>query len=109
MPWNRLVMGAALAFAAALAFYPARRLGPRSRTLTWLVCSALVGFSPCLVPLTAAPLRLLASLLAITLLVKLYDVYREAQLAPDLSLVTYLAFLPNPFRLVLRKKPDRPL
>jgi hypothetical protein len=108
MPWNRLALAAALALTAAFAFYPVLRLGPRSRALAWLVCSTIVGLSPCLVPLTATPLRLLASLLAITLLIKLYDLYREAQLAVDLSLVTYLALLPNPFRLVLRKEPTRP-
>jgi hypothetical protein len=59
-----------------------------------------------LIPLNAAPLRFLASLFAITLLVKLYDLHREAPL--DLGLGSYLAYLPNGFWLVLRREPSRP-
>jgi hypothetical protein len=108
MPWDRLALAVVVAFVAALAFYPALRLPHRSRAIIWLGCSTIVGLSPCLISLNATPLRFLASLLAITLLVKLYDVHREVRLGLHLSLWSYLAYLPNGFWLVLRRKPKRP-
>src|SRR5262249_30335673 len=59
-------------------------------------------------PLEADPLRFLASLFAITLLVKLYDLHWQAPLGLRLSLWGYLAYLPNGFWLVLRREPSRP-
>jgi hypothetical protein len=106
--WIALALATGVALAAALAFYPALRLTGRGRTLACLVCSAAVGVSPCLIPLEANPLRFLASLFAITLLVKLYDLHRSAPLALRLSLWGYLAYLPNGFWLVLRREPSRP-
>lgn len=107
MNWCFIALALAVAFAAALAFYPARRLGGRSRTPAWLVSSAVVALSPCLVPLTATPLRLVASLIAIGLLVKLYDVHMEPRLVLRMSLRSYLIYLANFFWLVLRREPSR--
>lgn len=107
MIWTRLAMASAVALVAALVFYPALRLGHRTRALAWLICSAIVGFSPCLIPPSETPMRLIASLLSIGLLVKLYDLHREARLARHLSLGSYLAYIPNFFCLVLRRKPGR--
>jgi hypothetical protein len=107
MNWYVIALAPMVAFAAALAFYPARRLGGRGRTWAWLACSAVVALSPCLVPLCAKPVRFVASLTAITMLVKLYDVYMECPLAQHTSLQSYLAYLPNGFWLVLRKEPSR--
>ena len=107
MHWNRLAITSAVAFAAALAFHPALRLSRRSRTLVWLVCSATVGLSPCLIPLSAAPPRFIATLFAIGFLTKLYDVHREARLGPHLSLWSYLGYMLNFFWLVRRREPSR--
>jgi hypothetical protein len=107
MNWYVIALAPAVAFAAAVAFYPARRKGGRGRTWAWLACSAVVALSPCLVPLGAKPVRFVASLTAITILVKLYDVYMECRLAQHMSLQSYLAYLPNGFWLVLRKEPSR--
>jgi hypothetical protein len=96
-----------VAFAAALSFYPVRRTGARTRTLTWLASFTAVAVSPCLVPLNSKPLRFVASLVAIALLVKLYDMYREPQLAQRMSLRSYFPYLGNGFWLVLRKQPSR--
>ena len=108
MPWDRLVLAVVIAFVSALAFYPAIRLGHQRRTFVWLGCSAIVGLSPCLIPLDATPLRFFASLFAINLLVKLYDVHQQARFGLHLSLSSYLAYLPNGFWLVLSRKPNRP-
>jgi hypothetical protein len=51
--------------------------------------------------------RSLASLFAITLLVKLYDLHRQPPLGLRLSLGGYFAYLPNGFWLVLRREPSR--
>ena len=107
MNWHSIVLAPTVAVAAALAYYPARRLGGRCRTLAWLASSAVVALSPGLIPLTSKPLRFVGSLLAITLLVKLYDVYMESRLAQCMSIQSYLAYLPNGFWLVLRKEPSR--
>jgi D-alanyl-lipoteichoic acid acyltransferase DltB (MBOAT superfamily) len=107
MNWYFVALAPGVAFAAALAFYPVRRPGTRSRTLIWLASSAIVAFSPCLIPSTSKPLRFAASLIAITLLVKLYDMYRERRLAQCMSLWSYLAYLANWFWLVLRREPRR--
>ena len=78
------------------------------RTPIWLASSVVVALSPCLIPLTAKPLRFAASLIAITLIVKLYDAFREPELAQRLNLWSYLANLPNGYWLVLHREPTRP-
>jgi MBOAT, membrane-bound O-acyltransferase family len=108
MTWYFAPLAPAVAIAAALAFYPVRRPGGRIRTLVWLASSIVVALSPCLVPLFAQPLRFVASLLAVTFVVKLYDVFREPELAERLDLCSYLAYLPNGYGLVLRRK-QRPV
>ena len=108
MQWHRLTMASAIAFSAALAFYPAMRLGRRGRCWVWLVCSALVGLSPCLVPANANPLRLFATLLSIGLLPKLYNLHDEARFGLRLTLWSYVGYLLNFFWLVRRREPSRP-
>src|SRR5215218_10641731 len=103
--WPLIALAPILAVAAATAFYPARRLGRRGRTAAWLAASAVVALSPGLIPWTASPWRFASSLIAITLLVKLYDVHREARHALRMRLWAYLAYLPNGFWLVLRREP----
>lgn len=100
-----VVLAPAVAFAAALAFYPALRLGPPGRAAAWLAASGVVAASPALIPTTVAVPRLAASLVAIALLVKLYDVHRDARLARGVGLRPYLAYLANWFWLVLRREP----
>ena len=109
MQWNRLAMASAIAFAAALAFYPALRLSHRGRTLAWVVCSATVGLAPCLISVDANPARFIATLLSIGLLPKLYDLHKEARLSLHLSPWSYVVYLLNFFWLVLRREPSRPL
>jgi hypothetical protein len=107
MSWYLLLLGLAVGLAAALAFYSLRGHGGRTRKLAWLGSSVVVALSPCLVPLSAKPLRLVASLCAITFVVKLYDVFREPELAERLDLWSFLANLPNGYWLVLRREPGR--
>ena len=94
-----------VAHVAALVFFPALRLRGPLRTLAWLVCSAFVGLSPCLVPLDSLAWRFVSTLVAISLLAKLYDLFRSGDLAFQRGIRFYLAWLPNAFWLVLRRHP----
>jgi MBOAT, membrane-bound O-acyltransferase family len=94
-----------VAHIAAAAFFPALGLPRTIRTLAWLVCSAVVGLSPCLVPLGFPTWRLVSTLVAIELLAKLYDVFHSGDLAFRRGIWFYLAWLPNGFWLVLRRTP----
>jgi hypothetical protein len=94
-----------VAHVAALAFFPALCLRGPFRTLSWLLCSAFVALTPCLVPLGSPPWRFVSTLVAIALLAKLYDLFRSGDLAFRRGMLFYLAWLPNPFSLVLRRVP----
>jgi hypothetical protein len=94
-----------VAHIAALAFYPALCLRGPLRALAWLLCSACVTLSPCLVPLESPEWRLLSTLVAIGLLPKLYDLFRSGDYAFRQGLCFYLLWLPNWFWLVVRRIP----
>jgi hypothetical protein len=67
----------------------------------------VVALSPCLIPPTSNPLRFIATLVSIAFLPKLYDVHHASRLFQEMSLRSYLAYLPNGFWLVLRREPGR--
>jgi hypothetical protein len=94
-----------VAHVAALAFFPALCLRGPCRTLFWLLCSAVVALSPCLVPLSSQAWRFVSTLVAVALLAKLYDLFRSGDLAFRRGIQFYLAWLPNSFWLVLRRNP----
>ena len=94
-----------VAHVAAMAFFPALCLRGPFRTLSWLLCSAFVALSPCLVPLGYPAWRFVSTLVAIGLLAKLYDLFRSGDLAFRRGIQFYIAWLPNAFWLVLRRNP----
>jgi MBOAT, membrane-bound O-acyltransferase family len=94
-----------VAHVAALAFFPALGLPRPIRALAWLLCSAFVSLSPCLVPLSSPAWRFVSTLMAIGLLAKLYDVFCSGDLALRRGIQFYLVWLPNSFWLVLRRNP----
>ena len=108
MQLDRLAMASILALGVALAFYPAQRFSHTGRTLVWLVCSVAVGLTPCLISIDANPVRLLATLLSIGLLPKLYDLNKAAGFGLHLRPWSYVVYLPNFFWLVLRREPIQP-
>jgi hypothetical protein len=95
----------AIANAAALGFYFALRFRLRARSVAWLVCSTVILLSPFCVPHDARALRFLDSVVAITLLFKVYDAYREPALAAGMGAGKWVAYLPNWFWFVLRRVP----
>lgn len=72
----------------------------------WFACSVVTALSPCLVPTSSPYLRLLSSLWAIALLVKLYDLLKTDERLLSAAWDYYLAWLPNVFWLVLRRQPE---
>ena len=102
-----------IANAAALGFYLALRLGrwtsassvEPGRMVAWLVCSGVIVLSPCWVPADARALRFVDCVVAVTLLWKVYDAYREPALAMGRGVGGWVAYLPNWFWFVLRRVP----
>lgn len=105
MAWFWFCFAFLMANAAALVFYFALRLERRARTVAWLVCSAVIVFSPCCVPRGARALRFLDGVVAVTLLLKVYDAYRQPARAAGMGAGRWAAYLPNWFWFVLRRVP----
>src|SRR5437762_14092518 len=117
MTWFWFGFAFAIANLAALSFYFALRLSTPARMVAWLVCSAVILLSPFCVPRDARALRFLDCVVAITLLWKVYDAYRQPALASSMARSTssrqaagrWAAYLPNWFWFVLRRVPrERP-
>jgi hypothetical protein len=98
----------ACAFAATVVFYPALSADRWTRTMSLLVLSGVILLSPLLVPNDARFLRCLAAVLAVTLMLKLYDLHLGAARGHRPSFGSFLAFLPNIFCLVHRKLDAEP-
>ncbi|HWE38254.1 MAG TPA: MBOAT family O-acyltransferase [Isosphaeraceae bacterium] len=98
----------ALAAGAMAGAFPALRLGRRTRGGILLVLGTLVLAAPLLIPEGRRPRRLIGSILAITLAVKLYDLLVGARRGRRPNVREFLAFLPNVFGLVERRLDDLP-
>jgi hypothetical protein len=96
------------AFAAAALSYPALSLGRAGRLGVLLVVWSAILATPLWISADRPFLRALAGIWAITLSVKLYDLHRGAILGHHPGGWTFLAFLPNPSSVVLRKLDAEP-
>lgn len=101
--WTALAIG--LCFTAALAFRKALQWSRWSLALAWLAATIVTAWAPCLVPLAAKPARFLVALVAVAMLTKLYDLFRQHSLSQALTLPEYATYLTNWFWLVLRRSP----
>jgi hypothetical protein len=90
---------------ATFVFRLALRGGLWRRTTALLFASLAVSISPCLVPHSASPYRLLSALIAVTILVKQFDLFQQPCCATTMTLRSYGLYLFNFFWLVLRKPP----
>lgn len=106
MPWPEL-LAAILANAAVtvLSFFLFRRTQGAGRTLAWLTLTLVTLPLPALVPAEGKPLRLVAALVTICTLVKLYDVFRTPIMTRQTPLIGYLIAFCNPAWLVWRRAP----
>lgn len=98
-----LILVLVIAYATASAFYPALRATDAKRSITLAAFSGIILASPLLIPSGQPLLRLVASLNATTLVVKLYDLHVDSGRAQRLNFAAFLIYLPNCFNLVLRK------
>ncbi len=94
-----------IALVSAISFFPALRLPGVARTLAWLVCSTVVALSPGLILVTSSLQRWLSALLAVTLLVKVYNAFRTADYFRQRGFWYHITWLLNVFWLVVRKVP----
>ena len=92
-----------LEFAAAAGFFPALRLPFRWRLGTLVVLCLLIALAPLLITTEQRSLRFLATLIAFVLCAKLYDVHVGVLRGERPGLRTFLLFLMNLYRLVLRR------
>lgn len=104
----RLALALASGFAAALAFYPALALPRGRRRLLLLLVAVPILLSPLLLPPEAALLRFVVSVNAVALVVKLYDLHRDAERGPRPSFRNFAVLLPNWGSYVLRKLDGEP-
>jgi hypothetical protein len=103
-----LLLAVLTAFAAGAASFPAFGLSRGKRAAALLTLSIPIFLSPLLIPAEARFLRVLASITAVMVAIKLYDLHVGANrgLRPDLQ--RFLLFLPSVFSVVLRKLDREP-
>lgn len=106
MPWAWLTAAVAANVAVWLVtwLFVDRRRG-RNRLMFWLVLSFVTSLIPLLVPLSDKPLRFAASLVTITTLVKLGDIFLTPGTISLFSLTRCVAYFTNGFWHVLRLPP----
>jgi hypothetical protein len=100
-------MATAASLTSALMMRTALHLSREVRGFAWFGTSLLVAASPCLLPTTAQPQRLLATLVAIILVAKLYDIWRQPQTVRAWRLRKYALYLVNGFWLTSPYPPPR--
>jgi hypothetical protein len=99
----RFLLALLAAFLAGAASFPALGLGRWVRVAVFLGLALPILFSPLVMPAKASLLRFLASVAAVLLLVKVWDVQFGASRGSKLDLATFLVFLLNPFSFVLSR------
>lgn len=98
-----LGLALAIAYSAAVCFYPALRLDRRARFIVLVVLVGIVLSSPLLIPADARFLRLLATVLVVMPGCKLWDLHNDPVGIARPSFGDFLLYLPNPFNIVWRQ------
>ncbi|HYT60563.1 MAG TPA: hypothetical protein VEL06_10345 [Haliangiales bacterium] len=104
----RFLLSLLIGFGAAIGFLPALRLDARKRARVLLACAAPILLSPFTVPGDASFVRFLAAVCSFLILIKIYDLHRDAGRTSRIGWRTLLAFLPNWGSMVLRKLDAEP-
>jgi hypothetical protein len=105
MTWLWFAFAFAIANAAAVIFYLALRIRRYARMCAWLACSGVIAISPLWVPIEARALRFLQCVVAVCLVLKLYDAHCDTASASDMGMGRWAAHLPNWFWFMLRRVP----
>jgi hypothetical protein len=103
MSWVAAASAVGIAYAAALAYYPARATRGRRRAAVFAVAVGIIGYSPFLVPIEALFLRFLVGVVATAFLVKMYDLAVEPAAAARIFTWRYALWFWNFAALVLRE------
>jgi hypothetical protein len=103
-----IALAASVAFIAAVVFYPTLGLDRARRRAVLVLLWTSILLTPLLIPPSRPFLRLLASVLAAALSVKLFDLHVGADRGNRPDLRTFLLFLPNLASVVLRKLDAEP-
>jgi hypothetical protein len=109
MKYWAFAMTLATEFGSGLAFYPAQWLRSRLRAVVLYATLLVVLLSPRLVPARARPLRMIAAVVAVTVGVRLYDHYRNAEAGYRPPARRFAQSLPLPFALALRRVSNEPV
>jgi hypothetical protein len=102
-----LIAAGAISFLAAGTFFFTTRLSRFGRSIALVIVNAIVLGAPLLVPAENRGLRLIGTLWAITMWVKIFDLY-IAPLRGPRRLVQWLVHLPGFLTVVWRKLPEEP-
>jgi len=92
----------AVVLAAGVCAFPFLRLPQRARIAALSSLAIPVCLAPLLVPLPFTELRLIVSLMSITVGLKLYDLHRALETGPRPGAWAFLTYLPNGFNMVFR-------
>jgi hypothetical protein len=103
-----IALAASVTFIAAIGFYPALGLDRARRRAVLVPLWTAILLTPLLIPPARSFDRLLVSILAVALSVKLYDLHVGAERGNRPDLRTFLLFLPNLASVVLRKLDAEP-
>jgi hypothetical protein len=102
-----ILLAVSTSLVTAALFFPALRMSRPGRMVVLGLLVLVILLTPRLIPLHRFA-RFLASAFAVALVVKLDDLHVGADLGHRPSLRAFLAFLPNPTSVVLRRLDDEP-
>ena len=97
------VIAVAIQFSVALCFYPALAWSRAQRRPLAILAIVLIALTPLVVPATARFPRFFSTVIAIALMVKVYDLHRTCGPSLRPTLGAYIAYLPNWLSVVWRK------
>jgi hypothetical protein len=89
------IIAVAVQFSVALSFYPALSWSRAQRRPLAILVIVLIALTPLSLPATARFPRFLSAVIAIALMVKLYDLHRTCGPSVRPTLGAYIAYLPN--------------
>lgn len=103
-----ILLAVSTSLVTAALFFPALRMSRPGRMVVLGLLLLIILLTPRLIPPPYRFARFLASAFAVALVVKLDDLHVGADLGHRPGLRSFLAFLPNPTSVVLRRLDDEP-
>src|SRR4030095_12342010 len=97
------IVTVAVQFLVALSFYPTLTWSRARRLPITVLAIVLIALTPLVIPATARFPRFFAAVIAIALMVKIYDLHRTCGPALRPTFAAYAAYLPNWLSVVWRK------